>query len=254
MNMDVQGIKAEYEVAPTTGTPHIQGAVWFKNKDKKSLAGVRKILPRAWWEEMYGNWDQQDYCLKDGNVLRNEGTGPKQGARTDLQRCKRRIDEGATELELMEEEFGTMSRHHKFLMKYRDLKRRKLCRKWMTQGFWIWGDTGVGKSHEVFKDFDPETTYVLEVEDGGWWDGYQGEEKVIINEFRGQIPYAQLLDLVDKWPKKVKRRCMEPTPFLAKEVWITSSMPPHKIYHRQNEKDDSIRQLERRFIIRELKR
>ena len=153
----------------------------------------------------------------------------------------------------MEEEFGTMSRHHKFLSKYRDMKRRKLCRKWMTQGYWIWGDTGVGKSHEVFKDFDPETTYVLEVEDGGWWDGYAGEEKVIINEFRGQIPYSQLLDLVDKWPKKVKRRCMEPTPFLAKEVWITSSMPPEKIYHRQNEKDDSIRQLERRFIVKNLK-
>lgn len=252
-NLKCQGMKAEFEVCPTTGTPHIQGAVYFKAKEQKRQAGMKKIFPRAHLEIMMGSWSDQNYCLKDGSVIRNDGTGPSQGARNDLLRCKRRIDEGASELELHEEEFGTMSKHSKFLMRYRDLKRRKKeYRTWMTEGIWYHGTTGVGKSHKVFEDYDPKTTFIFECEDNGWWDGYDGEPYVIINEFRGQIPYAQLLDLVDKWPKKVKRRCMEPTPFLAKRVVVTSSLPPDLVYCRQLEKD-SIAQLLRRFKVIELK-
>jgi len=231
-----------------SGTPHLQGAIVFA-KAMRMKAASQILGGRASMQVMMGRWADQTYCAKDGELIRMEDNS-QQGARTDLARCKRRIDEGADELTLCEEEFGTMSKHHAFLMRYRDLKRRKtVFRKEMTQMKWYWGSTGVGKSHKVYENYDPANTYILEVADNGWWDGYDGEPIVILNEFRGQIPYAQLLDLTDKWPKKVKRRNQEPTPFMAKEIRITSSMPPEEVYPRQVEKKDSIDQLLRRCEV-----
>ena len=58
-------------------------------------------------------------------------------------------------------------------------------------------------------------------DDNDWQDGYTGQETVIINDFRGGIKYAVLLQLIDKWPAFVSRRGREPAPFLAKHVIIT---------------------------------
>lgn len=56
------------EVAPTTGTPHLQGLVVFKVR--KSLIGVRDHLPRrcSGIEAMGGTYSQAaDYCRKEGD-------------------------------------------------------------------------------------------------------------------------------------------------------------------------------------------
>ena len=41
-----------------------------------------------------------------------------------------------------------------------DLKMRKLHRSQMTEGIWIFGKTGCGKSHYAFKDFNSDSHYV----------------------------------------------------------------------------------------------
>uniref|UniRef100_UPI004047B5D6 hypothetical protein n=1 Tax=Limnohabitans sp. TaxID=1907725 RepID=UPI004047B5D6 len=118
----------------------------------------------------------------------------------------------------------------------------------MTQGIWYWGKTGVGKSHKAYEGFDPCTHYVV-ANDGGWWDGYTGQETVIFNEFRGSVTFSELLDLCDKWPKTVKRRNREPAPFLAKTLIITSSMAPEDVYRNILSNEESLDQLNRRFQV-----
>ena len=54
-----------------------------------------------------------------------------------------------------------------------------------------------------------------------------------MNEFRGQIQFCELLDLMDKWPKTVSRRGREPVPFLAKRILISSIRHPRDVYVRQ---------------------
>ena len=169
------------------------------------------------------------------------------GQRNDLDKMKTMIDSGAADSDLWNEHFGSMLRYDRGMNRYRDVINMNNQRSWMTQGEWYWGATGTGKSHKAFTE-NPGA-YVYPINDNGWWDNYKGEEIVIINEFRGQLMYSELLLLVDKWPHHVKRRCTTPYPFLAKKVVITSSRHPKDIYKQVCEEGDDYEQLERRFRI-----
>lgn len=65
-----------HEYAPTTGTPHIQGYVFWK--DAKSISAARKTLKGADVRLCLGTPDQNyDYATKDLNNIFEKGTRPK---------------------------------------------------------------------------------------------------------------------------------------------------------------------------------
>lgn len=227
------------------GTPHIQGYIHFKNE--RSFNAVRKLMKRWHIDGCRGSlWDNIDYTSKEGK-WEEFGERPKQGKRTDLDGIKEDIMKGKKVDEIILEKPMIYHQYGRTLNKIEDLVMRKNYRKEMTKGIWYWGETGVGKSHMAFEGFTPETHYVLP-NDNGWWDAYTQQDTVIINDFRGEIPYNQLLNLVDKWPFTVKRRNREPMPFTSKLVIITSSLKPEDIYHNRND-EDKIEQLLRRFDV-----
>lgn len=236
-----------HEKCPKTLKEHHQGFVYFDGA-RSSKKGVSKQLGNAHVEPCRGNLDQNtDYCSKDSNVV-ELGEKPKQGHRTDLDSVKDQIMEQKLSVDqICIDNPNLFHQYGRTLSKLEDIALRKRYRTTMTEGIWIWGESGFGKSHKAFEGYSPETHYVYP-NDNGWWDGYTGQEIVIINEFRGQIPYYELLDLCDKWPKTVKRRSREPVPFLAKKLIITSCMPPNEVYHNLSAMDD-LEQLERRFEI-----
>lgn len=138
-----------------------------------------------------------------------------------------------------------------------DLRNQKVFRTEPTVGWWYYGDTGKGKSHYAFKDYSPATHFVVNgasLKNGGFWCGYKGQETVILNEFRGDLPFGELMDLVDKWPKTVNVKCSQPVPFLAKKFIITTPVSPELTYKRlkitcQNNNDGKFDQLYRRFNV-----
>ncbi|GAC77836.1 replication protein, partial [uncultured marine virus] len=240
------------EICPDTQREHWQGYAEFRSPKTIKAAQKTLAIGAAHMEGRRGTrTEAADYCKKD-NIFEEFGERKQDdapGTRTDLLHMKRAIDEGKSTEELWDLDFGTMSRYGKAMKEYQDLKARKRFRTEMTKGIWYWGETGVGKSHKAFSEFSDETHYNLPVGDKGWWDGYEGQETVVINDFRGCIPYAQMLQLVDKWPHSVSRRGREPRQFTSKQVIVTSPMPPDKVYCQQNEKADSISQLLRRFTV-----
>jgi len=62
----------------------------------------------------------------------------------------------------------------------------------MTTCTWYYGETGTGKSERAFKDYDHNTHYHY-VGDNGWWDGYEGQHTVILNDFNGHIRCHKVL-------------------------------------------------------------
>lgn len=235
------------EVAPTTGTEHLQGYIHFHSKRSKSA--IVKKLKGAHVEIAKGDdFQNQDYCSKNDEHW-EFGEPVKQGTRSDLDALKESIlNNGLTVDEIVIQNPWYYQNYGRTLNKIEDLAMRKKFRTWMTVGEWIWGPTGVGKSKYAYEGFNPDTHYNWK-DDLGWQDGYCGQETVIINDFRGHIKYEDLLKIMDMHPFEVRRRAREPMPFLAKKIIITSSLPPEKVYRHRDE-EDSLTQLYRRCTVR----
>lgn len=239
------------EKCPNTGKAHEQGFVMFSRQ--LTFNQVIKVLGREVnFEKIKGSPQQNiDYCSKEGD-FHEYGTRPKQGKRHDLDELRDLILNGKKSVEdIMLEQPIMYHQYGRTLNKIEDVYLRKKKRTTMTKGIWIYGPTGVGKSHKAY-DLAGDSCYTWP-NDGRWWDAYRGQDTVVINDFRGQIRYGELLDLVDKWEKTVPRRNREPLPFVAKTVIITSSMHPRDVYaYLSMKKKDKLDQLFRRFNIIEM--
>lgn len=93
--------------------------------------------------------------------------------------------------------------------------------------FVFWGTTGAGKSHKAWTDAsfnaypkDPRTKF---------WDGYQGQEHVVIDEFRGGIDIAHMLRWCDQYPVIIEVKGSS-TVLKATKIWITSNLDPRQWY------------------------
>lgn len=90
-----------------------------------------------------------------------------------------------------------------------------------------WGRTGAGKSRLAWDEAtfdaypkDPNTKF---------WDGYVGQQHVVIDEFRGSISISHLLRWFDRYPVIVEIKgssCV----FKAEKIWITSNLSPDDWY------------------------
>lgn len=244
------------EICPETKNHHFQCFVYFNQK--LSLSKFIKLItlhlgkhPKCFGCSGSLN-DNFNYCTKDGDYY-EWGDKPKQGSRSDLNLLKDELLSGNIDCEEIRAiDPFIYHQYGRTLDKLEDDYNRKKFRTEQTTCEWIYGKTGVGKSHYAFKDYNPKTHYLVN-DDNGWWDGYKGQDVVIINEFRGEIKFKMLLELCDKYPYNVKRRCRQPMPFTSKHIIITSCDAPEEIYNKVLSNNDSIDQLYRRIKVREMK-
>jgi len=89
----------------------------------------------------------------------------------------------------------------------------------------IQGPTGTGKSKHCIDEY-PGAYWKSR---DSWWDGYEAQETVILDEFYGWLPYDTLLRLCDRYPMSVEVKGGK-TQFLAKTIVITTNKVPSKWY------------------------
>lgn len=245
-NAKVRYIAYAPEKCPKTDRDHHQGWLML-HAATESVKNVAKLVGKCHVEPMYGSLHSNDsYCSKEGQLV-ELGDKPSQGERADLKLLKDALVNGETSVtEIMMDDPVTYHQYGRTLEKIEDRVARKTTRNWMTKGTWIWGETGCGKSHEAYEGYDESTHYVYK-HDGGWWDGYTGQATVILDDFRGEISYAEMLRLVDKWPHWVRRRNREPASFIAQKLIVTCNSPPDMVYRDTD--NDGYAQLNRRFTI-----
>lgn len=107
----------------------------------------------------------------------------------------------------------------------------------------FWGRTGTGKSRRAWEEGgldaypkDPRTKF---------WDGYSGQNHVIIDEFRGGIDISHMLRWLDRYPVVVEVKGSA-TVLKASTIWITSNLDPYYWYPELDEetKQALLRRLE----------
>lgn len=224
-----------------SGTPHLQGYVRFPSA--KSVSAVIKLMPGAHIEIKKGRCDQAiDYCKKDGDYYeRGEApmTNEKKGE------CnKRRFKEAfeaakAGEFDAIPEDLRVRyyNTWKKIRMDYSE-KHQSLDE---LDNEWRYGPTGTGKSrsaHEMYPDA------YLKPADTEWWDGYTGQEVVIIDDFdKYHVKMGYKLKIwLDHYPfiAQSKGSSMMIRP---KKVIITSNYHPRDIWDDERTLDPVLRRV-----------
>lgn len=112
---------------------------------------------------------------------------------------------------------------------------------------WIYGGTGRGKTREAFEAGAINVTY-----EHGFFSDWGDARVICIEELRGEIPYRELLKLLDGYHNYYFVNIKGGQKFIDLDaIYITSPYHPRKVYVKQNTREDSIDQLLRR--ITELK-
>lgn len=202
------------ETCPTTGTPHLQGAMCLGRA--VAFSTVKKWLPfhSAHIEPMRGTpYDSYVYCSKEDPNPIIVGAIPTQtGTSSVLDRAIEEIRGGASLSTLT----STPELAHAFvchnrgltalsreLDPERDPDKPPVC-------FWVYGDTGLGKTEAAFKfgcqyggrggcKILPDSTLK-------WFDGYKPRDHkvVIIDDFRSKgVIFNFLLQVLDRYPIQV---------------------------------------------------
>ncbi len=241
------------EICPTTGKQHHQAYVMFWNPRAWTPKCLNKIgdmfgETHARVAPMFGNIKQNEaYCSKESELIK-VGKEPAQGYRGDIQENVEMIMSHSIKVDDIM--INDTAHYHQYARTYREIEElalQKNHRTEMTQGVYYYGGTGVGKSHRAFEGYSNETHYIKDVNEE-YWNHYKQQETVIINEFRGQIRFSELLDLCDKWAKNVKIKCKRGVPFTSKKIIITSIMKPEDCY-KNLDSNDTWDQFHRRFRV-----
>lgn len=232
-------IRGQLELGADTGYLHWQLlAVCHK---KLRLAGIKKIFGSEVHAELTRSAAAEEYVWKEDTRVANTafelGSKPfRRNRQTDWDAVWKAAVDGDFEqipASVRVSSYSALSKIAKDHLKPTAIERVVTV---------YVGRTGVGKSRRAWEDAgmdaypkDPNTKF---------WDGYQGQENVVMDEFRGKIDISNILRWTDRYPVSVETKgsgCV----FRAKRIWITSNIHPDQWYPDldQETKDALMRRL-----------
>lgn len=259
-----------YELAPTTGTPHLQGYIRFKSPRHPSALHKLKGFARATF--LYCEKPEianARYCKKKeskdpGMPNPWEEFHPENLDTPDTAPNKQRIraaaeavrDRGFAAIEeLVKTDPDIYMRNHKGLIALAQACLPKRQMDEMPKCVYAWGEAGSGKSTFIHKLAEEEAAATGKSvwywgSEFPWVDGYAGEEIIVIDDFRdrdfkGQaVPINFMTRIVDKFPFKTQTKggaCQ----WNGRSFYMSSVMHPGDLWGAS--KMDPVQQMLRRI-------
>lgn len=221
-----------------SGTPHLQGFVIFGKP--RTLFSLKNLHGRCHWEVARGTSEQAaKYCKKDGDFIELGVFPSSQGRRNDIHTAIETLKKHGLK-RVAEDHPEVYLKYHRGLRSYLHDTAEPYTHSG-TRGYWIYGDPGIGKTHSVYSTFS--NIYVKS--QNKWWDGYDGQDVVLLDDLDTPVLGHYLKIWSDKWP------CIGETKGgtvnLSHKLFIvTSNYLPEKFWS-----DDSplLEAINRRFLL-----
>lgn len=219
------------------GTPHLQGTIIFGKTCR--LSALKKISPRAHWEACKSEEASINYCSKTGVMLINIDLR-NQGSRTDLKSLTDAVGKGMKISEIADNYPVEYVKFHNGIEKLMAL--RQVPRNFKPEIIWIHGQTGVGKTRYVV---ETEPSLWISGKNLKWWQGYENQEAVLIDDFRRDFcTFHELLRILDRYPYTVEVKGGH-RQLNSKRMYITSCYAPDEVYETREDINQLLRRIDR---------
>jgi len=185
-----------YELAPSTGRPHLEGYIAFDSP--RHLSAMRRLMPGCYVVIAKGTAEQNfDYASKDGLYFEKgiRPRDPKDGGALERERwhlARTAAREGRFE-DIPDEMYVRYQASFKRMRKEDQPKPVDLPHG-QKYGVWIYGPTGTGKSHAARTQYGD--VYLKDL--NKWWDDYIPGQNAFIDEVSPDHG-AWLSSLLKKW-------------------------------------------------------
>jgi len=243
---DISYFLSNLEICPSTKKEHYQS--YISMTKRYTVCALKKLLcdNTVHIESCKGSELQNiEYCKKDGKLYREFGKPKIPGDRTDIKKLRNHFKIGKRKLDAIEDDdlLPIVAKYPRLcndMQLYYAPKRNT-----MTELYIFWGITGSGKSHRALQEAGDDVYY--KPVGSQWWDGYEQNESVIIEDFRGQLSLDTILRLVDKYAMRVPYKGGH-AQFNTRRVYITSNLNPDDWWnHDQKGYQESYDALTRRI-------
>lgn len=236
-------VRGQQESGDASGYVHWQFMV--ATKAKTSLAALKKILGRGFGElhaELSRSEAANEYVCKESTRV----AGPwEHGAKPIRRNSKVDWEDVWTAAQS-----GDLARipPNVRVVSYRTL--RAIAADFsrpeaIIREVWVfWGISGSGKSRRAWDEAGLDA--YGKCPRSKFWDGYQGQEAVVFDEFRGGIDVSHILRWCDRYPVRVEIKGSS-CPLVARKIWFTSNLDPRLWYPELDQ--ESVAALIRRFNI-----
>jgi len=225
------------EICPDTGRLHGQGYVEFAQLHSKTMGAVKTDFEDDTLHlgvRQFSRQAAREYCLKDGMYVEfGKWLEGGQGTRSDLNDVSEMVLEGKPLGYIAQEAGPEFIKYSNGIIKQKLYAMPPKFRDDI-KVYVYWGKPGVGKTKmvgEIVEKLKQQEgkAYFWHTLDKNWFDGYDGEEVVVINDFNGQIDFEHFIELLDRYPAKVAVKGGR-VAWNATRIYITSNKHPSEWY------------------------
>lgn len=235
----------QIEECPTTGRCHMQAYIHLKKKG--GLAKTITLFDDEFWNHprfdpcKSRHENNLTYCTKEETRLLGPWVWPsnykakgKQGKRSDLDQVIELIDEGMNLTDIARLHPNTTLRYNRHLDWYQRQSDRIHNRNVVHYNarmeiHAIIGPAGCGKTRYVIEN-NPDVYQLTRTGQNVWFDGYIGQDTLLIDDFNGWIPHKMFLKIIDKYTNIILPVKGSSTIAKWTKVYITSNTPPDDWY------------------------
>lgn len=215
------------EICPKTKKKHWHAYVEFFKP--KRIAGVKKLFKdlTIHCEKRRGTREQaRDYCKKEQNYEEFGKWISGQGHRTDLEDIIEELQNGKKLSEVMMENPKTYCRYRNGLKDIASNVTKNNSKEFrQLEVTLLTGPTGCGKTREAMKN----ASYKIQGSQLAWWQDYEGEESIIIDEYSNDIKITELLAILDGYQLRLNIKGSHTYANWTK-VYITTNLKPDELH------------------------